>query len=196
MRSVLLFLSVFILGFSHMAYSEQILVFVRHGEKPDNDSGQLTCKGLNRALSLPDVLINQFGKPDALFAAAPKQSKLGNSLRSLQTITPTAIRISLPIHLNFHAKEITELREALLNKQYENSVIFIAWEHDNLVKVAKDIMKQEGGDPDLIPKWKSSDFDSIYILKIIRNSDGSKNVLFEQRQQGLNGVSDNCSYAL
>lgn len=196
MRSVLLFLSVFILGFSHMAYSEQTLVFVRHGEKPDNDSGQLTCKGLNRALSLPDVLINQFGKPDALFAAAPKQSKLGNSLRSLQTITPTAIRISLPIHLNFHAKEITELREALLNKQYENSVIFIAWEHDNLVKVAKDIMKQEGGDPDLIPKWKNSDFDSIYILKIIRNSDGSKNVLFEQRQQGLNGVSDNCSYAL
>lgn len=191
MRSVFIFLSVFILGFSHMAYSEQTLVFIRHGEKPDNESGQLTCKGLNRSLALPDVLINQFGKPDALFAAAPKQSKLGHSLRSLQTLSPLAIKMSLPIHLNYHAKEIKKLREDLLNQQYENSVIFIAWEHDNLVKIARDIMKKEGGDPKLIPKWKSSDFDSIYILKIIREDD-KKNVIFEQRQQGLNGVSPIC----
>ncbi|MEQ4987723.1 histidine phosphatase family protein [Proteus sp. fly-1089] len=191
MRSVFIFLSVFILGFSHMAYSEQTLVFIRHGEKPDNESGQLTCKGLNRSLALPDVLINQFGKPDALFAAAPKQSKLGHSLRSLQTLSPLAIKMSLPIHLNYHAKEIKKLREDLLNQQYENSVIFIAWEHDNLVKIARDIMKKEGGDPKLIPKWKSSDFDSIYILKIIREGD-KKNVIFEQRQQGLNGVSPIC----
>lgn len=174
MRSVFIFLSVFILGFSHMAYSDQTLVFIRHGEKPDNESGQLTCKGLNRSLALPNVLINQFGKPDALFAAAPKQSKLGNSLRSLQTLSPLAIKMSLPIHLNYHAKEIKELREDLLSQQYENSVIFIAWEHDNLVKVARDIMKKEGGDPKLIPKWKSSDFDSIYILKIIREGDKKK----------------------
>ncbi|MEQ5206616.1 histidine phosphatase family protein [Proteus sp. fly-1067] len=191
MRSVFIFLSVFILGFSHMAYSEQTLVFIRHGEKPDNESGQLTCKGLNRSLALPDVLINQFGKPDALFAAAPKQSKLGHSLRSLQTLSPLAIKMSLPIHLNYHAKEIKKLCEDLLSQQYENSVIFIAWEHDNLVKVARDIMKKEGGDPKLIPKWKSSDFDSIYILKIIREGD-KKNVIFEQRQQGLNGVSPIC----
>lgn len=191
MRSVFIFLSVFILGFSHMAYSDQTLVFIRHGEKPDNESGQLTCKGLNRSLALPNVLINQFGKPDALFAAAPKQSKLGNSLRSLQTLSPLAIKMSLPIHLNYHAKEIKELREDLLSQQYENSVIFIAWEHDNLVKVARDIMKKEGGDPKLIPKWKSSDFDSIYILKIIREGD-KKSVIFEQRQQGLNGVSSIC----
>ncbi|MBG3080124.1 histidine phosphatase family protein [Proteus mirabilis] len=191
MRSVFIFLSVFILGFSHMAYSEQTLVFIRHGEKPDNESGQLTCKGLNRSLALPDVLINQFGKPDALFAAAPKQSKLGHSLRSLQTLSPLAIKMSLPIHLNYHAKEIKKLCEDLLSQQYKNSVIFIAWEHDNLVKVARDIMKKEGGDPKLIPKWKSSDFDSIYILKIIREGD-KKNVIFEQRQQGLNGVSPIC----
>ncbi|QEZ92892.1 histidine phosphatase family protein [Proteus sp. CD3] len=191
MRSVLIFLSVFILGFSYMAYSDQTLVFIRHGEKPDNDSGQLTCKGLNRALALPDALINQFGKPDALFAAAPKQSKLGNSLRSLQTISPIAIKTSLPIHLQYHAKEIKALREELLSQQYVNSVIFIVWEHDNLTKVARDIMKQEGGDPKLIPKWKSSDFDSIYILRIIREGD-KKSIVFEQRQQGLDGVSEIC----
>lgn len=193
MRGILLLLSVLILGFCNMAYSQQTLIFIRHGEKPNNESGQLTCKGLNRALALPNVLINQFGKPDAIFAAAPKQSKLGNSLRSLQTITPTAIRLSLPIHLNFHAKEIKALREELLSQQYEKSTIFIVWEHDNLVKVARDIMAQEGGDPNLIPKWKSNDFDSIYILKIMRDNE-KKNILFEQKQQGLNDISERCLY--
>ncbi|MGO2347329.1 MAG: histidine phosphatase family protein, partial [Providencia sp.] len=124
MNKALIFLGLFIMGFSQIAFSTQTIIFVRHGEKPNNDSGQLTCKGLNRALALPSVLISQFGQPDALFASAPKQSKLGSSLRAVQTITPTAIKVSLPIHLNFHAKETKELRKELLSQQYENSVIF------------------------------------------------------------------------
>lgn len=191
MNKALIFLGLFIMGFSQIAFSTQTIIFVRHGEKPNNDSGQLTCKGLNRALALPSVLISQFGQPDALFASAPKQSKLGSSLRAVQTITPTAIKVSLPIHLNFHAKETKELRKELLSQQYENSVIFIAWEHDNLVKAAKDIMKHEGGDADLVPKWPGSDFDSIYILRINRDS-GTKTITFEHKQQGLNNVSDKC----
>ncbi|HHQ6611312.1 histidine phosphatase family protein [Morganella morganii] len=191
MRKTLAFLSVLLLGFSSIAYSTQTIVFIRHGEKPNNDSGQLTCKGLNRALALPDVLISNFGKPDALFASAPKQNKLGSSLRAVQTITPTAVKVSLPIHLNYHAGETNELQKALLSKQYENSVIFIAWEHDNLVKAAKSIMKSEGANPDEIPKWQGSDFDSIYILRINRDN-GSKIITFEHMQQGLNNVSEQC----
>ncbi|WP_323085968.1 histidine phosphatase family protein [Providencia alcalifaciens] len=191
MRNALAFLSVLFLGFNSMAYSTQTIVFVRHGEKPNNDSGQLTCKGLNRALALPDVLISQFGKPDALFASAPKQNKLGSSLRAVQTITPTAIRESLPINQNYHAKETKELQKALLSSEYANSVIFITWEHDNLVKAAKGIMKSEGGDPGEIPKWQGSDFDSIYVLRTNRDN-GSKTITFEHMQQGLNGVSEQC----
>ncbi len=191
MHHILVFLSVLFLGFSSMAYSIQTIVFIRHGEKPNNDSGQLTCKGLNRALTLPDVLISQFGKPDALFASAPKQNKLGSSLRAVQTITPTAIKLSLPINLNYHAKEIKELQGALLSRKYENSVIFIAWEHDNLVKAARNIMKNEGGNPDEIPKWQGIDFDSIYVLRINHNND-SKIITFEHTQQGLNNISEQC----
>lgn len=191
MRKLSLFLMSLILGFSAMAHSSQTLVFVRHAEKPDNDSGQLTCKGLNRALALPSVLIKQFGQPDALFASAPKQNKLGSSLRAVQTISPLAIQVSLPIHLNFHAKEIKELQKELLSKQNENSLIFIAWEHDNLVKVVKNIMKQEGGDPELIPKWKGHDFDSIYVLTIDHH-DTEKKITFEHKQQGLNNLADSC----
>ncbi|MFN6885913.1 histidine phosphatase family protein, partial [Proteus mirabilis] len=102
-----------------------------------------------------------------------------------------AVKTSLPIHLNYHAKEIDPLRNKLLSEEYQNSVIFIAWEHDNLVKVVRDIMAQFGGDPKAIPKWESGDFDSIYILKIIKEAD-KKKVLFEQQHQQLNDVPKQC----
>lgn len=191
MRSMWVFLILFFISAGHMAHANQTIVLIRHGEKPENGSGQLTCKGLNRALALPDVLIKQFGHPDALFASAPKQNKLGSSLRAVQTISPTGIKLSLPIHLNYHAKEVEKLRKALLSKEYENSVIFIAWEHDNLVNVAKDIMKSENGDPAVIPKWPGDDFDSIYVLRINRE-ENMKNIHFEHKQEGLNHVSALC----
>lgn len=171
--------------------AEQTIVFMRHGEKPYNNSGQLSCKGLNRALTLPDILLSKFGLPDALFAAAPKQDKLGNSLRSLQTISPTAIQVSLPIHLNYHAKDIASLQKALLSEEYHNALIYVVWEHDNLVKVAKNIMHQQGGDPNLIPKWERGDFDSLYVLKI-NYEQKPMTINFIHQQQNLNTLSNKC----
>ena len=164
-----------------MTHSVQTLVFLRHGEKPDNDSGQLTGKGLNRALALADLLISRYGRADALYAAAPKQSKLGNSLRSLQTITPVAVRLSLPVHLEFHAKETKALRDALLDKAHHGHTIFVVWEHDNL--------KETGGDYSDMPAWPRDDFDSLWVLNIVR---GEKeiSVAFSQEKQGLNNLKD------
>jgi hypothetical protein len=53
----------------------ETLVFVRHGEKPAEGLGQLSCKGLNRSLALPAVIAAKFGKPDAIFAPDPGQQK-------------------------------------------------------------------------------------------------------------------------
>ena len=50
-------------------------MFIRHGEKPANDDGQLTCQGLNRALALPAVLTAKFGKPDFIFAPLTTRRK-------------------------------------------------------------------------------------------------------------------------
>ena len=49
----------------------ETIVMVRHGEKPLQGLGQLTCKGLNRALALPNVLIGRYGKPDFIYAPNP-----------------------------------------------------------------------------------------------------------------------------
>ncbi|MEM8325696.1 histidine phosphatase family protein [Morganella morganii] len=172
-----------------MTHSVQTLVFLRHGEKPDNDSGQLTGKGLHRALALADLLITRYGRADALYAAAPKQSKLGNSLRSLQTITPVAIRLSLPVHLEFHAKETKALRDALLDKAHHRHTVFVVWEHDNLSRVVRDILKQTGGDYAGIPTWPRDDFDSLWLLTIIRKN-GEINIAFTRETQGLNNLND------
>jgi hypothetical protein len=51
--------------------SGETIVLIRHGEKPDSGLGQLTCKGLNRALALPALLIGRYGKP------VPRQNVIG-----------------------------------------------------------------------------------------------------------------------
>jgi hypothetical protein len=49
----------------------ETIVFVRHGEKPEGGLGQLSCQGLNRALALPSVIADSFGRPEAIFAPNP-----------------------------------------------------------------------------------------------------------------------------
>jgi hypothetical protein len=51
----------------------ETIVGIRHGEKPLLGLGQLTCKGLNRALALSQVLLEKFGRPSSIFAPDPNQ---------------------------------------------------------------------------------------------------------------------------
>src|ERR1700733_10981298 len=90
----------------------ETIVFLRHGEKPLKEIGQLNCQGLNRALALPHVLASKFGKPDYIFApSASRDSKVGggagyNYLRPLATIEPTAIELDMPVNTDFGYTDI------------------------------------------------------------------------------------------
>lgn len=179
-----------LLLFSQSALAQETLIFVRHGEKPADNSGQLTCKGLNRALALPNVLLNRYGKPDFIFAAGPKENKTGSSLRALSTIMPTAVRVGLPIGLQFHADDIAGLQQELLSDKYQNSRIFVAWEHKNLDKAVKNIVAARGGDASLVPEWPGSDFDSIFVVTLDQGK-----VSFRQESEGLTQLSENCPSA-
>lgn len=174
------------------ASADSTYVFFRHGEKPANESGQLTCKGLNRALSLPSVLLSRYGTPDALYASAPKEKKLGSSLRPLTTITPLAIQVSKPIDLRFHANQTDKLVTELLAEK-PVPLTFLSWEHKNLVTAAKALVKNSGGDASQVPAWPSSDFDSIYVVKLDAQQRFKS---FTRESEGLNGVADQCSGAV
>jgi hypothetical protein len=95
----------------------ETIVSIRHAEKPPGGLGQLTCRGLNRALALPAVLLAKYSSPQFVFAPNPSQKVDGKDhdeyfyVRPLATIEPTAIRCGLPVDTQFGFKEIQGLRK-------------------------------------------------------------------------------------
>lgn len=186
-RNILAF--IFASALSNSAIADSTYVLIRHGEKADNHSGQLTCKGLNRAMTLPTVLLGRYGNPDLIYAAAPKEDKTGNSLRALTTVLPTAITVSKPVILHFHAEQTDDLVSEILS-QKNIPLTFIAWEHKNLVTIVKKLVKDTGGDASKIPSWPSQDFDSIYVVRLDSQQHFTS---FTQDAEGLNEISVDCS---
>ena len=175
----------------------ETIVFLRHGEKPDKEIGQLNCQGLNRALALPRILTSKFGKPDYIFApAASRMSTITggvgyNYLRPLATIEPTAIELDMPVDTDFGYSDIEGLRSELTGLKYQNALIFVAWEHHELEELVKQLVSEYQGDPNEVPNWKGKDFDSLYILRIT-SRDGKKSISFTRDHEGLSNLSTDC----
>lgn len=169
------------------------LVLIRHGEKPSDGLGNLNCKGLNRSLALPNVLLSKYGKPDYIFAPNPARKVMDhgisyNYIRPLVTIEPTAIKCNLPIDSDYGFTDIDGLLHELSLDKYRDKTIFVAWEHKNLDKFAKMFaQKYVGPNSQLsktesstngtfagmfngVPNWPSNDFDSIFIFTRHPNS--------------------------
>jgi hypothetical protein len=176
----------------------ETLVIFRHGEKPTGGLGQLSCRGLNRALALPDVLAAKFGKPDYIFAPDPAQKvddyTLGgfSYVRPLVTIEPTAIRLGMSVNAQIGYKQIDKLQRELLESKYSSSTVFIAWEHYYEERFAKELVKKFGGDSNQIPEWTNSEYDMIYVIRLTR-AGGKTAVSFSVDHEGLNTkLSDEC----
>jgi hypothetical protein len=174
----------------------ETIIFLRHGEKPTAEYGQLNCQGLNRALALPKVLIENYGRADFIFAPDPakKISKNGvdySYTRALATIEPTAIELGLPVETKFGYKEVDLLEKELLAPRYERSLLFIAWEHLKLQQLVKSLVAALGNDPAVVPPWSNDDFDSIYVVRIW--TVGSKrSITFQHDYEHLDGLSTDC----
>ncbi|WP_160007210.1 hypothetical protein [Rhizobium sp. 18055] len=202
MRSLSLYLGLAVLAVAISAAElkaeplTETLVFIRHGEKPQAGLGQLSCKGLNRALALPAVIKAGFGKPDAIFAPDPSVRKEdgGTSydyIRPLATVEPTAIAFGLPVDTSFGYEDIAGLQAALGKPEYWKATVLIAWEHRQITVLSRQILGANGGDADQVPKWKGKDFDSISVIRIVRDGDKTT-ASFERRKEMLDGQSDTC----
>lgn len=178
------------------AETTETIVLIRHGEKPGGGMGQLDCRGLNRSLKLPAVIAKDFGKPDAIFAPDPAKEKTDGGIsyayiRPLATVEPTAVRFGMPIDTRFGYDEIEKLQAALEQPQYAHATILVGWEHKQLIKLARNLLKDNGGDKAVVPKWRGDDFDSIYVLHIQR-SEGHSSARFERLNEGLDGQPESC----
>src|ERR1700733_12619464 len=198
-RSTRLLLSIVaLLLFVGRAWGRETIVAIRHAEKPPASLGQLTCKGLNRALALSKVLLPPYGKPDRIYAPDPgtRIGRLGNLsysyVRPLMTIEPTAIQLEMPVNALIGFKNVGQLRKELLAQENANSVIYLAWEHVYLNQFAKRLLKAYGKDPSLVPDWPNDEYDRIYIFQI-KDVGGKKDLTFKVEQQGLTeSLSDKC----
>lgn len=174
----------------------ETIVLVRHGEKPALGLGQLNCQGLNRALALPAVIGKQFGRPDAIFAPDPAQSKEDhghpyNYVRPLATIEPTAIAFGLPVDASIGVSNLDALRQKLESPAYRSALLVVAWEHVDIAKLARLLIADHGGDPAVVPDWQGDDFDSIYVVRLAQTGAGTV-ARFDQRHEGLDGQPTAC----
>lgn len=183
---------------AHLLLGQETIVAIRHAEKPPGGLGQLTCKGLNRALALPGILIPRFGKPAAIYAPDPavqvndRSTSLYSYVRPLITIEPPAIQLGMPVNAQIGFTDIDKLQTEVVAPAYAHAVVFVAWEHEMLNRLAKQMLKSYGGDPSAVPYWPNSDYDRIYVFKI-DNGRGKPSLTFTVEHEGLNdSLSDAC----
>jgi hypothetical protein len=177
----------------------QTLVFLRHAEKPEGGLGQLNCQGLNRAIDLATLLPDKFGKANYVFAANPtrnvEEGELDNSysyIRPLMTISPSAIKLGLPVNINFSANDTSDLAEELLHDKYHNSVIYTAWSHGYLPELINKVAGEAVGSKQKISEdWESSDYDSLYVLTLTWHN-GKASLQSHSYKQGLDNGQQTC----
>ena len=179
----------------------ETLVFVRHGEKPAKGFGQLDCQGLNRAMALPAVIAAKFGKPDAVYAPNPSMKKKDHGVwydyvRPLATIEPTAIQFGLPVDTDYGYAQIEGLEQALVAPEHAGKLIVTAWEHREIEDLVRNIMSKHGGASPNVPRWESSDFDSMYVVKLDWSAqDPRPHATFVLDHEGLDGRTTDCPCA-
>jgi hypothetical protein len=177
----------------------QTLVFMRHAEKPEGGLGQLNCQGLNRAIDLATLLPEKFGKANYVFAANPtrnvEEGELDNSysyIRPLMTISPSAIKLGLPVNINFSANDTSDLTDELLLDKYHNSVIYTAWSHGYLPELINKVAGEAiGKKQNIIDDWESNDYDSLYVLTLTWHN-GKASLVSHAYKQGLNNGQETC----
>ena len=174
--------------------ADTTIVIVRHGEKPDEGLGQLTCQGLNRSLALAPLLLSRYGKPAVIYAPNPSLKKLDKRIayayvRPLATIEPLAIRAGLPVNVEWGISDIEPLASKILAAP--KGIHVVAWEHHWAESLARHLLSRLGGNSDEVPRWGDNDFDSIFVVSASDNE--PRRVTFVHEQQGLNSLSENCS---
>jgi hypothetical protein len=198
MRQRVLCIALFVLSVAGQAQAEQTIVFLRHGEKPSGGYGQFTCQGFNRSMALPAVLLAKFGTPTYLYAPNPA-FKINDSAgsfyydRPLATLEPLAVKLTKDIWSKYAYSDITALQKSIIKASRNNTTTFVAWEHLYLQRAVQNIMNQYGGGI-TVPAWPSTDYDSLYVVRLTYRSDGTILATFQHDREGLDGQPTACPF--
>lgn len=163
--------------------------------------GLLNCQGLNRALLLPAYFAQNYPSPDYIFAPNPsvKATEIhGDGLRHdyvrpLRTIAPTAVQLGVPINTQLPFNDPGLLADVLLSPKYHDAVVFVAWEHMNIVTFAK-IMNTRFASTEKIPTWPNSDYDTVFVFNIKWSDVPAMELVVNS--EGIKSLSNSCPLGL
>lgn len=147
-----------------VAQSPLTVVIIRHAEKPDKGDN-LSCRGLNRAMQLPAVLVKQFGVPDYAYVPAPSVGKATKSGRMMQTIWPLAVKYNLTVNSKYDVNQTSALAKNILKR---SGIVLVVWEHNNIADIATAL-----GAKTKSVNWPGNDYDTIWKITV----KGSKAIL-------------------
>ncbi|HYZ61752.1 MAG TPA: histidine phosphatase family protein [Acetobacteraceae bacterium] len=163
----------------------QILLIIRHAEKPPEapaqpppfginqdgiqDPKSLTARGWERAGMWAELFAPSLGgtgplpRPDAIFASAPAahHDDVGldggsKSRRPLETVSALARKLGLTIDLSFVRGQEAGLGAALSARP---GVTLVCWQHELIANIAKALTPPPQGVP---TKWPGSRFNVVY----------------------------------
>ena len=142
-------LSMCMTTFCH-ALPKQVII-IRHAEKYTTGPliGQLDSQGLRRAGALasffteldpsttnPPLFAN--GLPTVIFAGRPANLGTNNTIRCIQTISPTATTLQLPIHSPYTLGQEDELASFIMNNpRYDGENVLICWHHPDIGRLVE-----------------------------------------------------------
>jgi hypothetical protein len=100
----------------------------------------------------------------------------------------------MPVNTQIGYDQIAALQQAILQPSYAHSTIFVAWEHNYLYKFASQLLQSYATNPQPLPEWTRSDFETIYVFHVTRpQSSGTPHVTLEIQKEGLDStLSDTC----
>jgi hypothetical protein len=155
------------------------IIIMRHAEKPDNGDN-LSCKGFNRAMMLPGVLVKRFGVPAYVYVPSPSTGKATKSGRMLQTVWPMATKYNLTVNSKFDVEDTKALAK---NISAKNGTVLVVWEHNAIRKIIS-ALGVKGGKL----KWQGDDYDSLWIVTLHNGK-----ATLSQTTQGIN-APDGCKF--
>jgi hypothetical protein len=83
------------------------------------------------------------------------------------------------------------LLDALEQPEYRKARVLITWEHKKIEAITRALLAAHGADAEVVPRWNSRDFDSIYVVTITSIGDTRK-ATFALMHQGLDGQKETC----
>ncbi len=139
------------------------IIIIRHANKIPGES-HLDLEGYERAAALPYYFAKTplYNAPPIthIFAAGLSDlDKPNESIRPIETCTPTADYLKLPLNIDFKHTQNKELaQEILTNPKYNDSTVLVCWEHWNIRPLEIALGAEDLG------HWQEDVFDQVYFL--------------------------------